>query len=183
MFPHKWVAQWEPPAPDQHIGELNLIHSIQIWGYTVPFTTVSVKVHQVKFMLMYYILVEMTCWKVSRKCLHKAYSIRSHQTFRLFKHSHHFLSTLSLVSSNKYWTLIYSKITFLTIIIWRIWYFCIANYACVHQRCFRVFGILFIQTSKIKLQNLIKFNKAYLQFLVIKIMTNCILIICKLSWF
>ena len=40
-----------------------------------------------------------------------------------------------------------------------------------------------IQTSKINVQNLIKFNKAYSKFLVIKIMANYILIICKLSWF
>jgi len=49
MFSHKWVAQWEPlAAPDQHIGELNLVHSLQIWGYTIPFTTLKVTVHQVQ---------------------------------------------------------------------------------------------------------------------------------------
>jgi len=51
MFTHKWVAQWEPlPEPQQHIGQLSLIHAIQLWGYTVPFTTIKVEVHQVRIL-------------------------------------------------------------------------------------------------------------------------------------
>ena len=67
MFTHKWVAQWEPlPEPQQHIGQLSLVHAIQLWGYTVPFTTLEVEVHQVdnKYMHIHTYTHTRTCTQI-----------------------------------------------------------------------------------------------------------------------